>query len=96
MGFLTRKPMIDKETLQLAEKILYTIGLVTGFWKFTDAFFAYLHKRQRGFISDVVKEDIKDEIAPIKKGLEEMKALRESDSRWINEQLRKILDEIRK
>lgn len=88
--------MIDKEAIQLAEKILYTIGLVTAFWKFVDAFFAFLHKRQRGFISDVVKEDIKEELAPIKIGLEEMKKLREADNKWINEQLRKILEEIKK
>lgn len=87
---------MDKETLLLAEKILYTIGIVTGFWKFVDAFFSYMHKRQRGFVSDVVEEKLKDELLPIKNAIDEIKKQRERDNRYQNEQLQNILSELRK
>lgn len=88
-----------KDTLDfyaVAEKILYTIGIVTAFWKFTDAFFAYLHKRQKGFLTDLIDEKLKTELAGLKSDMHEMKEQREKDNRYQNEMMQKILSEVRK
>lgn len=87
---------MDKDTLHLAEKILYTIGIVTGFWKFVDGFFSYLHKRQKGFITDLIKEELQIELRSLREDVQEMKEEREKDNRYINTQLQTILQELRK
>ena len=87
---------MDKETLLIAEKVLYTIGIVTGFWKFIDSLFAFLHKRQKGFITDLIKEELRNEITPLKDDITEMKKQREADSRTQLEQYRTILNELKK
>lgn len=87
---------MNNETLAIAEKILYTIGIVTGFWKFTDAFFAYLHKRQKGFLSELIDEKLKSELHGIKEDMIEMKKQREVDTRTQFDQYQKILNELRK
>ena len=87
---------MNNETLAIAEKILYTIGIVTGFWKFTDAFFSYLHKRQKGFLSELIDEKLKSELHGIKEDMVEMKKQREVDTRTQFEQYQKILNELKK
>lgn len=87
---------MTNETLAVAEKILYTIGIVTGFWKFTDAFFAYLHKRQKGFLTDLIDEMLKTELVGLKDDINEMKKQREADNKTQFEQYRNILNELKK
>lgn len=97
MDFSTLKlTTVDDSTKEIAEKVLYTVGIVTSFWKFVDGFFSYLHKRQRGFISDVVKEELKNELRPLKEDIQEIKENRESDNRFVNQQLQTIISEIKK
>lgn len=99
MDFLTLVLMMDNNTpitKELIEKVLYTVGIVTAFWKFVDAFFGLLHKRQRGFVSDIVKEELRNEIAPIKEHIAEIKSNREKDNQHINSQLGKIFDKLNK
>lgn len=83
---------MDKMDKDLGEKILYTIGIVTGFWKFVDAFFAYMHKRQKGFIGELIDE----KMTPIKEDISDIKRQRESDNKTQYEQYQKILNELKK
>jgi len=87
---------MTNETLAIAEKILYTIGIVTGFWKFTDTFFAYLHKRQKGFLDELIEEKLKLELHSLKEDIAEMKRQREQDNKTQFEQYRQILNELKK
>lgn len=99
MDFSRKKPTtirMNNETLEVAEKILYTIGIVTGFWKFTDAFFSYLHKRQKGFLTELIDEKLKSELSGIKSDMHEMKQQREKDNRAQFDQYQTILKELRK
>lgn len=100
MDFLTLVLMMDNNptpiTKEFLEKCLYAVSIVVGFWKFVDAFFGLLHKRQRGFVSDIVKEELRNEIAPIKDHIAEIKRNREKDNQNINNQLGKIFDKLNK
>lgn len=87
---------MDKETLQLAEKILYTVGIVTGFWRFVDAFFAYMHKRQKGYLTELIDQMLKISLMGLKEDIEELKHQREVDARNQLDQYQKILSELRK
>lgn len=87
---------MTQETLAIFEKILYTIGIVTGFWKFTDAFFSYLHKRQKGFLGELIDEKLKTELTELKSDMQEMKRHRENDNKEQFKQYQEILKELRK
>lgn len=87
---------MDKDTLQLAEKIVYTAGIVTGFWKAIDGFFWYMHKRQKGFITDLIKEELKGELQSLKDDIQDIKKDREQDSRYQTQQFQKIMDLLKK
>jgi len=88
---------MDKDALiSIVEKVVYTAGIVTAFWKFVDTVFNYLNKRQREQIQDVARETIKEELRPLKDSIHEIKADREKDNRFQHEQFQKILTELRK
>lgn len=83
---------MGNDVLSIVEKIIYTSGIVTAFWKGVDAVFAYRSKRQKEFVSEVVE----DKLQPIKDAINEIKRDREKDNRFQHEQFQKILSELSK
>ena len=88
--------MMDREALNILEKVIYTAGIVTAFWKFVDSLFGFLHKRQRGFLVDLIKEELSVELLSLKNDITEMKKQRELDNKTQFEQYRNILNELKK
>lgn len=87
---------MTQETIAIFEKILYTTGIVTAFWKFVDSFFSFLHKRQKGFLTELIDEMLKTELTELKSDMQEMKRHRENDNKEQFKQYQEILKELRK
>ena len=83
---------MGNDVLSIIEKVIYTAGIVTGFWKAVDAIFAYRSKRQKEFVSEVVE----DKLQPIKDAINEIKRDQQKDNRFQHEQFQKILQELSK
>lgn len=96
MDTLKKTPEMGNDVLSVIEKVIYTAGIVTGFWKAVDAVFAYRSKRQKEFVSDVVQERLEAELRPLRDAINEIKRARETDNRFQHEQFQNILTELGK
>lgn len=86
--------MIDKNFLELAKIVSGSVCVLIGFWKLCDAFFAFMAKRQKNYLNDLVDEATSDDFKNI---WDEIKLIRESmrnDTKFLTEQLREVISKL--